>query len=353
MSPFSHSQIAAKPSLRRRLAARPALTVFLLCLVLGLAAVAWRAKARTDTARAHARTEALALGVAVELQFSRALTAAEVLGALVRQSSGAISNFQKVAGELLAGRPGLAYLELQPGGVVSDIVPLAGYERAIGFNVLKDPAHHLGASAAIQRRVLTVAGPLKLYHGEPGLVARVPVFQRGRDGRDYFWGFVAVSMRLPEALARAHVDELSAQGYSYAFFTASSTQQKAVTIAARGGSSFQNAVEQPVWAQNLEFRLAVQPRGGWVNKTKVTLDCLGVLLVSGLLCLLINVLERGREGEAGAADANRRLARDTADRQADLTFAESQVRLEAMVRGANEASEADQVRLRQAELRAT
>src|ERR1039457_1902027 len=126
---------------------------------------------------AHAQTAAQARGAAVELQFSQAFTAAEVLGALARQSGGGISNFQTVALELLASRPGLASLELQPGGVVSDIVPRAGHERAIGFNVLKDAAHRPGAYAAIQRRVLTVTGPLTLYPGEPGIVVRVPVFQ--------------------------------------------------------------------------------------------------------------------------------------------------------------------------------
>lgn len=81
----------------------------------------------------------------MELQFSQALTAAEVLGALARQSGFGITNFQTVALELLASRPGLASLELQPGGVVSDIVPRAGNERAIGFNVLKDEAQRPGA----------------------------------------------------------------------------------------------------------------------------------------------------------------------------------------------------------------
>ena len=225
MNPFAAFQTVSKP-LVARFAARPVLILFVLCLVLGLAAVVWRAKARADAGRAHARIAAQARGAAVELQLNQALTAAEVLGALARQSGGGISNFQTVALELLASRPGLASLELQPGGVVSDIVPRAGHERAIGFNVLKDAAHRPGAYAAIQRRVLTVTGPLTIDHGEPGIVVRVPVFQRGRDGRDYFWGFVAVSMRLPEALARARVDELSTQGYHYAFFAPGSAQQK-------------------------------------------------------------------------------------------------------------------------------
>jgi sensor domain CHASE-containing protein len=104
----------------------------------------------------------------VELQFSQALTAAEVLGALARQSGIGTSNFQTAALELFASRPGLASLELQPGGVVSDIVPRAGNERAIGFNVLKDEGQRPGAYATIQRRVLTVTGPFETLSRRAG-----------------------------------------------------------------------------------------------------------------------------------------------------------------------------------------
>jgi sensor domain CHASE-containing protein/HPt (histidine-containing phosphotransfer) domain-containing protein len=356
MNPFAAFQTVSKP-LVARFAARPVLILFVLCLVPGLTAVVWRAKARADAGRVHARTEAQARGAAVELQLSQALTAAEVLGALARQSVGGISNFQTVALELLAARPGLASLELQPGGVVSDIVPRAGHERAIGFNVLKDAAHRPGAYAAIQRRALTVTGPLTIDHGEPGIVARVPVFQRGRDGRDYFWGFVAVSMRLPEALARARVDELSTQGYYYAFFAPGSAQQKAVTIAARGAMSLQDAVQQPVRAQNLEFRLALRPRGGWVNATKVALEALGVLVVSGLLCLLANLLQSRRlafeTGEPAGTQKDRSGAKaGAAAAQAEFTLAELQERLEGTARRASETNEIAQTKLKQAELSA-
>jgi hypothetical protein len=65
-------------------------------------------------------------------------------------------------------------------------------------------------------------------------VARVPVFQPGRDGRDYFWGFVAVSMRLSEALGRARVDGLPAQAYDYVFFAPVAAPKKPMAIAAHG-----------------------------------------------------------------------------------------------------------------------
>ena len=352
MTSFAAIRVVSKP-LVGRFAVQSVPTLFVLCLVLGLTVVVWRAKTRADAGRLHARTAAQARGTAVELQLGQALTAAEVLGALARQSGG-ISNFQTVALELLASRPGLASLELQPGGVVSDIVPRAGHERAIGLNVLKDAAHRPGAYVAIQRRVLTVTGPLTLDRGEPGIVVRVPVFERGRDGRDSFWGFAAVSMRLPEALARAGVDELWKEGYNYAFFALGSNQQKAVNIAARGALSLQDAVQLPVRAQNLEFCLALRPRGGWISATRVALESVGVLVVSGLLCLVLKLLESRRltdeTSEPRQAPEDRVSTKDLAvGAQAEFTRAELQERLEGTARQASEINALAQTRLKQVE----
>ena len=89
----------------------------------------------------------------------------------------------------------------------------------------------------------------------------------------------------------------------------------------------------------------------------MALESLGVLVVSGLLCLLANLLE------------SRRLARDTAERRqtqkdcsgvkdgaaaarAEFTLMELQTRLEGTVRRANETNEIAQTKLKQAELSA-
>jgi sensor domain CHASE-containing protein len=314
-NPFLTDQAGPRIQRPGRFAAQPALIAFLICLVLGLAAVGWRARTRANDARARASLEALARGAAVEQQFSQVVSAVEVLGALAREHGGAIPDFQRVAADLLAARPGLASLELQPGGIVSDIVPRAANARAIGFNVLSNPAHRPAASAAIQRRALTVSGPLALYSGAPGIVARVPVFQRGRDGRDAFWGFVAASMRITEALDRARVDDLAKHGYNYAFLAPAAGREKGATIETRGSVSAQGAVEQPVLAHDLKFHLALEPRAGWANHTKLLLESLGVLVASGLICLLVNVLESRRAVELALADANQRLIRETEDRK--------------------------------------
>lgn len=374
-NPFLNSQATPFAGRSSPFAVQPALLAFLICLVLGLAAVGWRVTVRANDARARAGLEALARGAAVELQFSQVVSAAEVLGALARQHGGAIPDFQRLAADLLVARPALASLELQPGGIVSDIVPRAANARAVGFNVLNNPTYRPGASATLQRRRLTVTGPLALYSGEPGIVARVPVFQRGRDGREAFWGFVAASMRVSEALRWAQVDDLARHGYNYAFSVAASRREKGLTLAAHGALSAQAAVQQPVRAQDVTFRLMLQPRGGWVNKTKLVLELAAVLVVSGLVCLLVNLLESRRAVELALADANRRLTRETEDRkqaQADCHVArneaaaaqaelnrtrsalkssnEQEVRLSVSVRTAEAAAQATQAELDQARM---
>jgi len=130
---------------------QPALAAFLICLVLGLMVVGWRARARAIDARARAGLEALARGSAVELAIPTRRCRQPKCWGLGRQHGGTIPDFQKVATDLLATRPGLASLELQPGGVVSDIVPRPANARAIGFNVLNHPAYRPGASTTLKK----------------------------------------------------------------------------------------------------------------------------------------------------------------------------------------------------------
>jgi hypothetical protein len=257
-----------------------ALVVFLAGLLSGYAVLGKRAEKREDAARVLAGAMARTRTAAIEAQFSQAIAASEALGAVARQNSGSIPNFQKLAADLLTLWPGLATLELQPGGITSDIAPRAGHEGAIGFNALTHPLYRSGASETMQNHDLTVSGPLPLYLGMPGIIVRTPLFQRSRDGRERFSGFVSVSMRLGEALARARLDDLAAQGYDYTLFVPPPAGQKPVILAARGHATPQDGVTQPVRIRNVEFRLAVRPSGGWDDKS--TFEILVLAVLSGL-----------------------------------------------------------------------
>jgi hypothetical protein len=297
----------------------PATAVFALCLVLGLGMVGWHWQWRVKTERQRAEAEAASRGALLEQQFSRAASAAEVLAVMVRQGRGTMPDFQKVAGELHAAFPELATLELQPGGVVRDIVPRAGNERALGFNVLKDRAYGAGAAAAVERGTTTVTGPVILYGGESGVIVRVPVFQ-GRGGERQFWGFVAVSMRLTEALRRAGFDEVGKR-YDYLLLLEAPATAKPVVLARRGIETPEGAVLQAIQVENLGLRLGLRRQGGWGGKTRALIEATVVLVLSSLLYWVVEATRRRRELEAELDQAKReradeKPARDQAQREA-------------------------------------
>jgi hypothetical protein len=224
MTPFAEAPTRLRPTLIERFSARRAPLVFVLCILVGLTMVVWRAKGRLEVARALARTEARACGASLELQFSQSPAAVEALGMLAKQ-----------------GRAGLAN-----------------------------------------------------------------------------------STRLQEVLRRAQLGDLSRQGYVFALYIQSPAQQKPVVIASQGLSSLLATVQQPVRAQNTELRLALKPKGGWIDKIKVGLESLAVLLMSGIISLSVNLLESRRAMEVELKEATQRLARETVDRsqaQADCTAA--------------------------------
>jgi hypothetical protein len=315
VNPFLAPKPSPKPGILGRLRDQPALAVFALCLVLGLAAAGWRAKVRSDADRAYAAMAALAGGVALEAQLHQAATACEVLAALVAHQGAAPTNFSKIASELSSQRPGLGSLELQPGGVVSDIFPWAGHERVIGFNVLTDPAQRAEAQEAIQSRGATASGPLKLYRGDLGIVVHRPIFVRSRGGRDSFWGFAAASIRLSEAVRRSELDVLSTNGYSYAVFLPASGRERVKSIAVRGTVGLTRAVRQPVRVENLELQIALEPQAGWVNLPKLGFDALAALVGAGLVALMVNLVESRRAVEASLQESNAQISRETTARQ--------------------------------------
>ena len=105
---------------------------------------------------------------------------------------GEIQNFDALADNIIANYGGISSLQLAPQGIVTQIYPLEGNEKAIGHNLLKDPARRTEALKTIQSRKLTLAGPFELIQGGKAVIGRLPVFSADKDGTDNFWGFTIV-----------------------------------------------------------------------------------------------------------------------------------------------------------------
>ncbi len=261
---------------------------FLLSLLIG-GMLVWNAEQqREQQARERVADMAGDHAQALQRNIERALSATYALAALVRQGNGRVPEFEETARQMLPYYPGAASLQLAPDGIVSQIVPLEGNEKAIGHNLLQDPVRNKEAFLARVSGRLTLAGPFTLIQGGLGAVGRLPVFLG--EGRKVFWGFATVLIRFPEVLDEAHLGQLSAQGYVYELWRPHPDSGERQVIARSGPELLVEPVEQALELPNGKWYLSVAPLKGWGDPARVTLGASLALLFSLLLAYVAKLV---------------------------------------------------------------
>jgi diguanylate cyclase (GGDEF)-like protein/PAS domain S-box-containing protein len=295
-----------------------ALAVFLLAGTIAATTVWYSEKRRIEVERA--RVSILA-GHAHELQgnIERALSATYSLAALIRQGRGSIENFEAVANQMLPYYPGAAALQLAPGGVIRYSVPLAGNEKAIGHDLLKDPARTKEAFLARDTGKLTLAGPFNLIQGGLAVAGRLPVFLDGDGGRPVFWGFTTVLIRFPDVLAGVKLEELVAQGYAYELWRIHPDTGQRQTIAASSPHlHLSDPVEAVLHVPNAIWTLNLAPIKGWGDPLGLAFKVALGLIYSFLLALLAKLVLQLKAHKQG-------LELEVAERTSQILSAQTQL----------------------------
>ncbi|MDA8254486.1 MAG: EAL domain-containing protein [Betaproteobacteria bacterium] len=237
---------------------------------------------------------------AIQRNIEHALSATYALAALVRQGKGEVADFEATARQMLPFYPGAASLQLAPRGIVQRIVPLAGNEKAIGHNLLNDPARNKEAFLARDTGKLTLAGPFNLVQGGLGAVGRLPVYLD--DEKPLFWGFTTVLIRFPEVLKEARLGLMEEQGYAYTLWRVHPDSGEHQVIAASGSTALSAPVDQSFALPNGHWTLSVAPVRGWGDPYgmafKAALGLLFSLLLGYLTKLLIELRMYERNLEA-------------------------------------------------------
>ncbi|WP_394755999.1 EAL domain-containing protein [Rhodoferax sp.] len=244
-----------------------------------------------DLAADHAQT--------LQRDIERALSATYAIAALIRQGQGDVRDFEAVATEMLLFYPGIAALGLSPGGVIRSVVPLAGNEKSIGFDQLKDPAQNKEAIKARDTGRLTLAGPLKLAQGGIGIVGRLPVFLHNEAGQKAFWGFTNVTLRLPDALDSARLPLLTQRGYAYELWRTLPDTGERQSIEASGTTALDAPVERTLELPNGQWTLSVAPISGWGEPGRIGFKAAVGLLLSLLMAYLAWLLYEMRVRDQG------------------------------------------------------
>ena len=292
------------------LLSRTVLIVFLVSLLVGGIVITRHTLRQAETLRTHALTEATSFAAEAQRHLVRGLGVTSELGRDVRQAGGNYTAFPSVAAELHAEQPGIARIEIAPNGVVSEVSPRAGNESLLRRNLFTDPVTRTAAQAAFNARRLVAEGPVRLPSGEPGLVGRLPVYLKGRDGREQFWGFVTVALRLNQIPRLARLEELGPRGYDYSFYAPARGPQAGLTLETNSRSALRHPIIVPIRAANVEFALALAPRGGTVAWGEVVFTSLLALGFAIVLAGFVQALERRRGAAAAVAEANVRSARE-------------------------------------------
>ncbi|WP_241426208.1 sensor histidine kinase [Geobacter benzoatilyticus] len=312
--------------MRLNRAAQWALLVFFIFMGIGALFAGERLRAQKQERRQTVSQIAANAARSLERQLFRSLSATNALAAILRQN-GRIENFDALAAGMINVYGGIDALQLVPGGVISQVYPLAGNERAVGFNILGDPARRIEAERTINSRRLTLDGPFELIQGGVAVVGRQAVFLDDGRGGERFWGFAAAIIRLPTLKGASNLGLLAKNGYVYQVSRINPRTGKSIVFARGGGIAPVDPVEFAFDVPNGRWVLSVSPVAGWFKVSDIIFYGSMVFGFSLALAGLTYVVQRRPE----------LLRQEVAKRTAELRSARNRLEGEARERAMVEA----------------
>lgn len=202
------------------------------------------------------------------------LALAYPLAAMI-EHDGTIHNFESIGKKLITFYPLISEIALAPDGIINNVVPYSGNEKALGFNLFTDPEQKTEALLARETGKLTLAGPLDLVQGGKGLVSRLPVFTKEKK----FWGFIFIVIRFPDILNTTSLGRLEKEGYHYTLTRIDPKTKKEQIIASSGGGKLYHPAEHNIDLPNTQWKLRIAPIEGWHNPWLLALEmAMGILL---------------------------------------------------------------------------
>ena len=203
----------------------------------------------------------------------------DTLAAVVKLQNGNISQktFDQVAQLVYTPNSGIRGIQYMPGAVVTYSYPVAGNEGVIGKNFFKIPERLKDVELAINTRSIALSGPYNLIQGGLGVVARNPVFLTDAAGKEYFWGFSAIILDLPDALEAIGLGRLPEEGFDFQIFCINENNERLV-IEGNPKLDITKASCSEIQVPHHTWTLAVARLNPWVDAAKA-----GVMLLIGII----------------------------------------------------------------------
>ncbi|GJL77505.1 MAG: histidine kinase [Nitrospinaceae bacterium] len=256
--------------------------VFLIYLGFGCFLIYLLESKREFESRTVATLMATSHAKSLEKQLSRSLSSTFALAAILKRDK-SIKDFDALAEDLIDRYGGISTLELAPKGIVGKIFPLEGHQKAIGHDLNKNPY----ALAAIQSKQLTLEGPKDLIEGGVAVVGRYPVFlQNSKLGKEEFWGFTTVLIKLSKLLEGVDGDGLISKNYHFELSRVDGGTNRNIAFAKSSSNISANPVSVDILIPNGKWILSVVPKTGWHSAYYLIIEGILVLIFCGALSLL-------------------------------------------------------------------
>ena len=251
----------------------------------------------------------------------QALTLNYSFAAMVRVGQGDTSRFEDAARELLPYFGSVSHISLSPDGIITQVYPLAGNEKSLGFNQLEDSLQNKEAIRARDTGKLTLAGPVQLVQGGVGAVARLPVFL-DEQGQERFWGFSNVIILIDRLLESANLTQLDGQDMAYRLWRINPDTGILEVIADHAAEFVVDPIDKAFEVPNGTWTLSVAPVNGWISGWRLLGEIVLALLISLLLAyqswLMVRLQRRRLTLQDAVTDQTRELLSARAHLQATL-----------------------------------
>ena len=287
--------------------------VFILTLALGSVLLFFSLRDRTELERLTTERIMTERAQNITEVLTRLIYKTQTLAALVIQHNGEINEFELVAATIIDD-PAIMNLLLAPGGVVTQVYPLAGNEAVLGLNLLGEGAGNREAVMAKDQGRLVFGGPFTTVQGHQALVGRLPVYLPTRDGGKRFWGLASVTLRHPEAFAGTTLAGLGKRGYDFELWRVNPDdgQRQVILTSDPGPDPKARFIEIPVSIHSAEWRLRLSPVYKWYEHPG-NWGLIGViLLISFLAAFLTRQNQALRQMQHTLEDRQQKLSRAAA-----------------------------------------
>ena len=235
--------------------------------------------------------------------------------------------FDNLAKVIVAQQTGIRGVALYKNTVVTYMYPLAGWEKAIGFDPMTIPAEREAIKRAIKTKKSIFAGPIDLVPTGVGFISRTPIFltppnAEAESGR--FWGMVGIIIDRDTLFQEAGLIDPDAN-LQYAIRGKDALGAAGEVFFGDAKIFQQHPVTSEVTLPNGSWQLAAVPVQGWPKSTPISQwfwlgGGLLAVLAGGLVFILVSapaqlrkVVERAtaalRESEEALLQANADLQR--------------------------------------------